>query len=50
MTKTIYVNWNEHFIKLTWYPTTQLPPHEKVTSVHGYCFHEDKILLVHIKG
>ncbi|MBE4909058.1 NUDIX domain-containing protein [Bacillus luteolus] len=50
MTKTIYVNWDEHYIKLTWYPTTELPPHEKVTSVHGYCFYKDKILLVHING
>ncbi|MDP5274203.1 NUDIX hydrolase [Chengkuizengella axinellae] len=44
-----HVNWDGHAIKLTWFPTDQYPSIEKVTSVHGICFYENKILLVHIK-
>ncbi|MFD3447612.1 NUDIX hydrolase [Microbacteriaceae bacterium 4G12] len=50
MSKTIYVNWDNQNIKLTWVPTTELPDVNLVTSVHGCCFYQDKILLVNIKG
>jgi 8-oxo-dGTP pyrophosphatase MutT (NUDIX family) len=33
-------------VTLTWMPGTTLPPIERTTSVHGYCFHEGKVLLV----
>ncbi|RLQ93203.1 NUDIX hydrolase [Falsibacillus albus] len=49
MNHSTYVNWGGHPIKLTWIPSKSLPNLEKVTSVHGYCFHEGKLLLVLIK-
>jgi 8-oxo-dGTP diphosphatase len=50
MNKTIYVDWNGHNMKLTWFPTESRPEIRKVTSVHGYCFDQDKVLLVHVAG
>jgi 8-oxo-dGTP diphosphatase len=50
MNNSIYVDWGGQNIKLTWLPTDQVPNFNQVTSVHGICFHENKILLVHIKG
>lgn len=50
MNKTIYVNWNGHHIKLTWIPTDKKPEIEKVTSVHGFCFDGERVLLVHVAG
>ncbi|TLS36047.1 NUDIX hydrolase [Pseudalkalibacillus caeni] len=49
MNKTIYVDWGGHNIKLTWLPSFFITDSQKVTSVHGYCFHEGKILLSYIK-
>lgn len=50
LNKTIFVNWNGHNMKLTWTPTDTKPDPSKVTSVHGFCFHQDKILLVQVHG
>ncbi|MBS4172959.1 NUDIX domain-containing protein [Bacillus sp. FJAT-49736] len=44
-----YVNWDGQCIKLTWIPNYQAKI-ELVTSVHGYCFLDGKIMLVHIKN
>ncbi|HYK71710.1 MAG TPA: NUDIX domain-containing protein [Pseudoneobacillus sp.] len=49
MRKTIYVDWGGNHIKLTWLPG-YLPEISKVTSVHGPCFDNDKVLLVYING
>lgn len=49
MKKTIYVDWGGNHIKLTWLPGF-LPDINKVTSVHGPCFDNDKVLMVHIDG
>ncbi len=46
---TIYVNWDGARVKLTWKNDTNLPPVELITSVHGFCFKEDKLLLVNLK-
>lgn len=43
---SIYVNWGETKVKLTWKCDSQLPLQNLVTSVHGFCFHGDKLLLV----
>jgi 8-oxo-dGTP diphosphatase len=48
--QTIYVNWGGQNVKLTWMPSAPLPNLDKVTSVHGFCFYQNKILLVHVKG
>lgn len=37
-------------MKLTWIPSRHLPDLNRVTSVHGFCFYENKVLLVHEKG
>ncbi|KIL38784.1 DNA mismatch repair protein MutT [Gordoniibacillus kamchatkensis] len=50
MSKTIYANWGGHNVKLTWILSDTLPDITKVTSVHGYCFYQGKVLLVHVKG
>lgn len=50
MTNTIYVNWEGHNIKLTWMPFSTISDISQVTSVHGYCFYNGKVLLVNIKG
>ena len=43
---TIYVNWGEAKVKLTWKCDIQLPINHLITSVHGFCFRENKLLLV----
>ncbi|WP_433750660.1 NUDIX domain-containing protein [Falsibacillus pallidus] len=45
---TQYVNWGEAVVKLTWIQGTALPPRDFITSVHGFCFHEGKVLLVNL--
>ncbi len=42
----IYVNWGEEKVKLSWKHDLQLPPKELITSVHGFCFQDEKLLLV----
>ncbi|MEK5522975.1 NUDIX domain-containing protein [Heyndrickxia sporothermodurans] len=44
-----YVNWDGQNIKLTWLKNYE-PPINLVTSVHGWCFLEGKVLLVLIKN
>ncbi|GAA0315290.1 hypothetical protein GCM10008967_02260 [Bacillus carboniphilus] len=50
MHSSIYVDWGGHNVRLTWLPLHEIKDLKQVTSVHGYCFHEGKILQVHIKG
>jgi 8-oxo-dGTP diphosphatase len=45
---TKYVSWGEAKVKLTWKPNKQIPPRELITSVHGFCFKGDKLLLVNL--
>ncbi|MBN8209009.1 NUDIX domain-containing protein [Bacillus sp. NTK071] len=45
---TTYVNWGEEKVKLTWCSDKQLPPRRAITSVHGFCFLEGKLLLVNL--
>ncbi|GAQ17890.1 NUDIX hydrolase [Oceanobacillus picturae] len=47
---TKYVNWGEAQVRLTWNRNTkQLPPREQITSVHGFCFMDDKLLLINLR-
>ncbi|MCP3741917.1 NUDIX hydrolase [Rossellomorea sp. BNER] len=48
--RTIRVQWNSGTVDLTWYRGVHYPPIGKVTSVHGVCFLDEKVLLVNIKG
>ncbi|WP_342575990.1 NUDIX domain-containing protein [Solibacillus sp. FSL K6-1781] len=48
MTAT-YVNWGKSRVKLTWEENTLLPQSNLITSVHGFCFQEDQLLLVDLK-
>lgn len=42
---TYYVNWGEATVKLTWKKDFN-PPIELVTSIHGFCFKDEKVMLV----
>lgn len=37
-------------VRLSWRPGRTLPPIDRTTSVHGFCFHEGKVLLVELKS
>ncbi|MFD1928415.1 NUDIX domain-containing protein [Sporosarcina siberiensis] len=43
-----YVNWGEAKVKLTWRPESNYPQNHLITSVHGFCFHKNKLLLVNL--
>lgn len=43
---TIIANWGEAIVKLTWTATDVTPEHQLITSVHGLCFYEGKVMLV----
>lgn len=43
---TKYVNWGGSKVKLTWKRDVQLPQRALITSVHGFCLKEGKLLLV----
>ncbi|MFE8702935.1 NUDIX domain-containing protein [Cytobacillus sp. FJAT-54145] len=49
MVNQIYENWGGYPVKLTWL-SKEKPQLSKVTSVHAYCFHQGKILLVKVEG
>lgn len=46
MTTSYYVDWGEARVKLTWQKDSKLPQRSLITSVHGFCFQDDKLLLV----
>jgi 8-oxo-dGTP diphosphatase len=50
MDNQIYVNWSGHNIKLTWLRNKKILDYNKITSVHGFCFDQGKILLVNVNG
>ncbi|MGG3524418.1 NUDIX hydrolase [Bacillus pseudomycoides] len=43
---TIYANYGESRGKLTWLKANTLPDYEGITSVHGFCFYKDKVVLI----
>ncbi|WP_155590904.1 NUDIX hydrolase [Lysinibacillus cavernae] len=45
-----FVNWSGHHVKLTWRPQHTVQDLSNVTSVHGICFHQGRVLLVHVKN
>ena len=50
MLKQTIVNWGGQKICLRWRPAKKISGTDKVTSVHGYCFYQEKVLLVHVNG
>lgn len=46
---TVYANWDGGRIKLTWMPGAAVPPVDRITSVHGVCYWQGRILLVELK-
>ncbi len=42
-----YVDWGGHQLKLTWMHGL-MPEREFITSVHAFCFHEEKLLMVNL--
>ncbi|RNA68560.1 NUDIX hydrolase [Alteribacter keqinensis] len=49
MNNQIHVNWDGHEVNLTWLPMKLNIDYNKVTSVRGICFSQEKILLVNVK-
>jgi 8-oxo-dGTP diphosphatase len=45
---TKVVKWGDAKVKLTWKPDAHLPPRNLITSVHGFCFKDGKLLLVNL--
>ncbi|EEM10496.1 NUDIX hydrolase [Bacillus pseudomycoides] len=43
---TIYANYGESRVKLTWLKANTLPDYEGITSVHGFCFYKNKVVLI----
>ncbi|TWT14562.1 NUDIX domain-containing protein [Planomicrobium sp. CPCC 101079] len=50
MANDVFVNWGGQRICLRWHAKKKVGAEDLVTSVHGYCFSEGKVLLVHVKG
>jgi 8-oxo-dGTP diphosphatase len=46
---SIHVKWGESVVKLTWVPSSTLPDMKLITSAHGFCFHEKKLMLVDLE-
>ncbi|WP_323741889.1 NUDIX hydrolase [Salinibacillus xinjiangensis] len=45
---SVYVNWGESRVKLTWQRDNQLPQQNLITSVHGFCFLQGKLLMINL--
>lgn len=41
-----YVKWGSSTVKLTWKRADNPPHKDNITSAHGFCFHEGKLLMV----
>lgn len=50
MSNSVRVQWGSGLVELTWSSSAEMPPVDKITSVHGCCFHQGKVLLVDIEG
>lgn len=48
--RTTYVNWGESTVKLTWKKSDVLPQKHLITSVHGFCFQDGNLLLIHLNN
>ncbi|NMH74225.1 NUDIX domain-containing protein [Bacillus sp. RO2] len=46
---SIQVTWGDSIVQLTWDKQSQLPPRNLITSAHGYCFFQDKLMLINLK-
>lgn len=47
--KSINVDWDGQNVKLTWIPNMEIKDSTCITSVHGVCIKEEKVLLAYIK-
>lgn len=43
----IYVDWGGHMVNLSWMPDL-LPERSLITSAHGFCFRNNKLLMVNL--
>lgn len=43
---TTYVDWGGHKLKLTWKRSHSLPNQDLITSVHGFCFQNEELMMV----
>ncbi|MBM7578649.1 NUDIX domain-containing protein [Jeotgalibacillus terrae] len=42
---TTYVKWGEAKVRLSWTESSVMPDERRITSVHGFCFHEGRMLM-----
>jgi 8-oxo-dGTP diphosphatase len=47
---TIKTIWGTHPVALTFVPSTTAPEGYKVSSTHGYCFHEGEVVMVNLES
>lgn len=47
---TLQTTWGTHPVTLTWVPASAAPEGYTVTSTHGFCFHEDKVVMVNLES
>jgi hypothetical protein len=40
----LFVDWSGGRVKLSWHESQQLPERNLITSVHGFCFHDKKVM------
>jgi len=46
--ESTYVNWGASRVKLTWKSKLSLPEKHLLSSTHGFCFHQGKLLMVNL--
>ncbi|PLR74755.1 NUDIX domain-containing protein [Bacillus sp. UMB0728] len=44
----VSVYWGDARIKLSWTKSSSLPPLNRITSIHSFCFYNDRLLLVNL--
>jgi len=47
---TLQTSWGSHPVTLTWVPASAAPEGYTVTSTHGFCFHEEKVVMVNLES
>lgn len=47
---TLKTTWGTHPVTLTWVPSSTAPEGYTVTSTHGFCFHDDEVVMVNLES
>ena len=46
----IYIDWGASRVKLTWKSNIPMPEKHLLSSSHGFCFYDGKLLMVYLKN